>query len=54
MGINMLAMESFIKANGTKNRTYHTEATTTNTVINISLIVDQLLQEQGYDPDYDT
>ena len=54
MGINILTLESFIKANSTKNRTYHTEASTTNSVISISLIVDQLLQELGYDPDYNT
>ena len=54
MGINILTLESFIKANSTKNRTHHTEASTTNAVISISLIVDQLLQELGYDPDYNT
>ena len=54
MGINILALESFMKANSAKKRTYHIEASTTNAVINISLIVNQLLQELGYDSDYNT
>lgn len=51
MGLDMASMELFIKVNSTKNRTYCTEASPTTAVINISLVINQLLQELGDNPD---